>query len=122
MGFYEERMAALQALKEGDQVAVFSHYQGYSVATIKKITPTGIIVLEDGKRFKNGSEMGDHARFAHPDTIEPLTEKVKAIMERQRKVKAIKNFLAHVERVSWEQISMETIDGIYEAIKPRKEQ
>ncbi len=117
---YAERMAALQEMKEGERIAVYSHYNGYKEATIKHITPTGIIVLEDDRRFKKGTEMAGDKYY--PAMIEPLTEEVKATIERQNKVNAIKNFLAHVERVSWSKISMETIDGIYEAIKPREEQ
>lgn len=45
-------------LKAGDQAAV--EYRGaYEIHTIAKITPSGQIVLENGRRFKDGREIGD---------------------------------------------------------------
>lgn len=48
----------LSELKAGDQVAV--EYRGsYEIHTIAKMTPSGQIVLENGRRFKDGREIGD---------------------------------------------------------------
>ncbi len=83
----DERTAWLKYLKVGDEVAIANHSfdsSTYSVKTITKITPTGIIRVDNRTFLPNGREVSPYCRY--PGRIVPYDDEVKAEM---RRIKAL---------------------------------
>lgn len=96
----------------GDKVAVSTGYtyRTYTgVHTITKITPSGIILLDNGERYRsNGYPVG---RAPHDTSFaEPLTDEVKAAIARQQHLSLLK-------RVEWEKLDDATLEQIVVLIK-----
>lgn len=100
----------IKNLKVGDQVAYSASFsQFYSVGTVSKITPTGRIYLDNGKKFNNGGhELGAAGRWSSASLYE-LTDKIKD--------KAVKQqLLQRIDRSELNKLSNDDLKKIVDII------
>src|SRR5260221_1490662 len=80
-------------VKPGDEIAVYSGggYGDYSIATVAKVTPSGQIVLTDGRRFdKTGDKIGERTKW-NSTTLHILTDGIRADIARKSNVRYLAN-------------------------------
>ena len=71
-------------VKVGDELAFHNRYHGYSLETVTKITPTGIIKC--GDKFALNPDLtirGDRASFVDPYRGEVVTDEIREKILRQ---------------------------------------
>jgi hypothetical protein len=102
----------LSTIEVGDEVAYSSRYStGYSMSVVARITPTGIIVLEDGGRYRpDGREITSGWNRGR---IEPLTD---AILQKIRR----RDMLDIIEEIKWEKIEDATLELVLAALQKEK--
>jgi len=106
-------MPDLSNVKTGDKLYVPGRFEGGSILTVQRITPTGRIVTENGTFMPNGRLVGasgwdvTHGRPATPEDIENV---------RQSKI------LHRLKATKWAEVSPETRDAIVQLLNSAKAQ
>lgn len=76
-------------LKAGDEVCVHTYYGGNKFTKVKRVTPSGIIVLENDDRFNaDGMELGTSAERYRRDRL-GSAEAARAEVARMERIKAV---------------------------------
>lgn len=101
---------ALSDLKAGDEVAIRAGMSSsYYIYTIASIDKRGIIMLEDGSRYRaNGSPMEKGSKWNYPDPIEPVTDEIRQSIRKTTLV----NRMAGLERNHWKAMSIATLEAV----------
>ena len=106
-----------KTLKPGDRVAInASNYarSDYTVAKVERVTPSGQVVMVDGRRFDaRGREIGSGLKYYDRARLCPLTEDVRAEIRREA---AIARIWRRMEK--WEQLPADALEAI-EAVLDR---
>ena len=96
----------LDNLKSGDRVAVFNSYFGnksYDIKNVAKITPTGMIKLENGDIYTKEGYIRSGDRFRTRSILRPLTKEVVDTIN-IKYIKSKINFQGMVDKLSFEQL------------------
>ena len=112
----EERNNWINSLKEGDKVAVRINNYGqgeyYVIKTIKRITPTGKIRLDDNELYNsNGYKSGDE--YSNGTWIIPVTDKIMRNIKRRRLLYKVSNF-------DFKMLTLEKLENIIEIITEKE--
>jgi len=108
------------AIKAGDKLA-FSYrsmgpYARWDIVEVEKVTPTGIIVMVNGKRLNPDLTVrGRKSSFySTPHRAEPVTDKILDEFERDRIICGIRS---SIDRAKWDQYSTEQLATIHAALE-----
>lgn len=85
----EKEKEWLASLKVGDEVCYSSYRSNYTISKVKKITPTGQIVLENGNRFKEGVYRSGTGAWATLYRLKPVTEEIREKILRTKLINVI---------------------------------
>lgn len=96
-------------VKAGDELAErYGSYRGPEIVKVARVTPSGQIVLTDGRRFRsNGSEIGDRMVTS---SLHILTPELRKEMQQQAHVSFLKN-------IDWEKIDVKKLEQIVAVLK-----
>ncbi len=102
-------------VKPGDKLARQAGYYNirYTIVEVKKITPSGKIVLTNGERYSNdGYEIGG-ARFTK-DTLHIITPEIEKNIARN-------DSLDYINGVEWKKLDDETLAEVVKLLKSRRD-
>jgi hypothetical protein len=96
-------MTDLSHLDVGDMVALYSQGNGfYAILKIEKKTPTGIMTLSNGRKFRpNGGEIGIENKWSSV-FISPVTPEIRAEIARKRNI-------GKLSKINWSDVSDDKI-------------
>ena len=107
------------AIKAGDKLA-FSYrgmgpYGRWDIVEVEKVTPTGMIVMVNGKRLNPDLTVRGRTPYScSPHRAEPVTDKILDEFERDRIILGIRS---KVDRAKWDQYSTEQLATILAALE-----
>lgn len=111
----DKRTGWLRDVKVGDKVAVVKVYDDMKggVYKVEKITPTGIITVTNGSRFKpTGGDMVTGYARDHYKLAEPTEERVQAIRNENRRLRLARK----LRDFNYTQLTLEDLEALEEAI------
>ncbi|MFN9112416.1 MAG: hypothetical protein ACK5XN_20300 [Bacteroidota bacterium] len=107
------------AIKAGDKLA-FSYrgmgpYGRWDIVEVEKVTPTGMIVMVNGKRLNPDLTVRGRTPYScSPYRGEPVTDKILDEFERDRIIRGIRS---KVDCAKWDQYSTEQLATILAALE-----
>lgn len=95
----------------GDEVAVtYSNTDKIrKVSTVKRITPKGFVVIDDGTRFKKDGR--EHSKNFHCKLL-LLTPEIKQMIEQQNYRAKLNMFITSVSDVEWRRLPTDKLERV----------
>lgn len=116
------REAWLASLKAGDQVAMQHYTAGYHLSTVKRVTPAGRIVLENGDQFSpNGTEITS-SKWGRWH-LEEVTPEILASIKRERLVNEVYHELDKISNINVvRKLSNERLEELLAVLRKEEKQ
>lgn len=103
-------LGAGAVVKPGDELAVQGGYTNYTyrIVKVKRVTPSGQIVLENGSRFDNRGFPIASSKY-DMDQLCLITPEIRYIIKRTTR-------LSYLKLIAWDKVSDELLDEVVQVL------
>lgn len=112
----------LKNVKAGDLVAYTARWDGISIGTVEKVTPTQIVVKGHRFRRDTGWLLGLDA-YSSMHLVEPTPDVIKQVRTRRasahRKARALwlKSAVQHLDAMRWKDLTDDAVVAVWEFVQ-----